>query len=101
GGGGEQEELGVGIAPEEAAETGRPRGGGRLSGGHSPSSSKPGTSDSASSGSSSPPKKKAWAHSVEEKALPPMRTEQPSQTDLRQIGQRGSANMNSWPQTAQ
>ena len=32
GGGGEQEELCVGVAPEEAAETGRPDGSGRLSG---------------------------------------------------------------------
>ncbi len=82
----QDQELGVGIAPEEPPELRRPGRGFRRA--HSPSSKR---SASASLISSSPPKKKAWEQSVLQNVLPPMRLAQPSQTDLWQIGQRGRA----------
>ena len=86
GGRGQDQELGVGIAPEEAAEDRGPGGSFRRA--HSPSSYR---WASFSSTSSSPPKKNACEQSVPQKVLPPMRFAQPSQTDLWQIGHRGSA----------
>ena len=55
----EEQELGVGVAPEETAETRRPRRRDGLRSAHSPSSSF--ARSVSSSTSSCPPKKKAWA----------------------------------------
>ena len=66
---GKDEELGVGIPPEESAETRRPRRDGDFRRAHSPSSYF-GASDSSIS--SSTPKKNACEQSVPQNALPPI-----------------------------
>src|SRR5207344_28411 len=63
----EDQELGVGIAPEKAPEPRRPRRRYGLRRAHSPSSSF--ARSVSSSTSSCPPKKKAWAQGFPQKRL--------------------------------